>query len=189
MVYELQEAQFPVHAPRPAYGPVRASDGDLLIAPVTARNFTALCEVTGQSELADDPRFNNIPARGANWGAMMQLLEKWTERHTVSECIAALDRAGVPCAEYRDPGAALTDPHLMQRGAFATIADGAGEFFGVNAPWKMTAAPTSMQREIPAVGAHRDEVLARTLALSPEAIAGLVRAGVFGEVKEQAGAV
>src|ERR1700748_2259910 len=67
MVYELQEAQFPVHAPRPAYGPVRAKDGDLLIAPVTARNFTALCEVTGQGELKDDPRFNNVPSRGANW--------------------------------------------------------------------------------------------------------------------------
>src|ERR1700761_1221721 len=82
MVYELQEAQFPVHAPRPAYGPVQAKDGDLLIAPVTARNFTALCEVTGQRELAEDPRFNNVPARGANWTAMMQVVEKWTERRT-----------------------------------------------------------------------------------------------------------
>jgi crotonobetainyl-CoA:carnitine CoA-transferase CaiB-like acyl-CoA transferase len=184
MVYELQEAQFPVHVPRPAYGPVRAKDGDLLIAPVTSRNFTALCEVTGQSELANDPRFNNVPARGANWGAMMQLVEKWTERHTLSECVAALDRAGVPCAEYRDPGAALTDPHLTQRGAFATIVDGAGEFFGVNAPWKMTGAQTSMQREIPAIGAHRNEVLSRALRLSPEAISSLATAGAFGKANE-----
>ena len=41
--------------------------------------------------------------------------------------MAALEAAGVPCARYRDPGAALTDPHLLARGAFATIADGAGE--------------------------------------------------------------
>ena len=184
MVYELQEAQFPVHVPRPAYGPVRAKDGDLLIAPVTSRNFTALCEVTGQSELANDPRFNNVPARGANWGVMMQLVEKWTERRTVSECIAELDRAGVPCAEYRDPGAALTDPHLSQRGAFATIADGAGEFFGVNAPWKLTGAQTAMRREIPAIGAHRDEVLSRALSLSAEAIASLAAAGAFGKANE-----
>lgn len=185
MVYELQEAQFPVDAPRPAYGPVRAKDGDLLVAPVTSRNFTALCEVTGQSELADDPRFNNVVARGANWADMMKLVEKWTECHTLSECIAALDRAGVPCAEYRDPGAALTDPHLIQRGAFATIADGAGEFFGVNAPWKMTEAQTGMRREVPAIGAHREEVLSRVLALSPDAIAGLARAGAFGDTKER----
>ena len=181
LVYELQEAQFPIRAPRPTYGPVRASDGDLLIAPVTARNFTALCEVTGQAELASDPRFNALPARGANWTAMMQVVEQWTGRHTVDECMAALDAAGVPCARYRDPGAALTDPHLLARGAFSTVADGAGEFAGVNAPWKMSGAQTPIGREIPAVGAHRDEVLSRALGASAAAIADLAAAGVFGK--------
>jgi crotonobetainyl-CoA:carnitine CoA-transferase CaiB-like acyl-CoA transferase len=183
LVYELQEAQFPIRAPRPTYGPVRARDGDLLIAPVTARNFEALCQVTGQEELAGDPRFNALPARGANWTAMMQVVERWTGRHTIDECMAALEAAGVPCARYRDPGATLTDAHLLDRGAFATIADGAGEFLGVNAPWKMSGAETSINREIPAVGAHRDEVLSRTLGLSPEAIAALVGLGAFGKPK------
>ena len=44
LVYELQEAQFPVATPRPAYGPVRTRDGDVLIAPITQRNFEALCD-------------------------------------------------------------------------------------------------------------------------------------------------
>jgi CoA:oxalate CoA-transferase len=183
LVYELQEAQFPVQAPRAAYGPVRARDGDILIAPITPRNFTGLCEVTGQNELANDPRFETLQARAANWNAMMQVVEKWTERHTVGECISALDRAGVPCSEYRDPGAALSDPHLQQRGAFATIADGAGKFLGVNAPWKMSGADTAMQREVPGVGAHRDEVLSRVLGLSSEEIAGLAVAGAFGKAR------
>lgn len=181
LVYELQEAQFPIHASRPTYGPVRTMDGDILIAPVTPRNFAALCEVTGQAELKDDPRFNTVPARGANWTAMMQVIEQWTQRHTVRECIAALDSAGVPSAVYRDPGAALTDPHLLQRGAFATIADAAGEFVGVNAPWKMSGAHTAMKREIPGVGAHRDEVLSQALGMSAEAIARLAGAGAFGK--------
>ncbi|QPF87264.1 CoA transferase [Bradyrhizobium genosp. L] len=180
LVYELQEAQFPIRAPRPTYGPVRTRDGDILIAPVTPRNFSALCEVTGQAELTSDPRFATIPARGANWTAMMQVIEKWTERHTVRECIDALDRAGVPCAEYRTPGAALSDPHLVQRGAFAKVTDGAGEFVGVNAPWKMSAADTTIGNEVPAIGAQRDEVLTRVLGLSGEAIARLAETGAFG---------
>ena len=183
LVYEMQEAQFPIHASRPTYGPVRTRDGDILIAPVTVRNFAALCEVTGQAELRTDPRFATVPARGANWTAMMQVIEQWTQRHTVRECIVALEKAGVPCAEYRDPGAALTDPHLLQRGAFATIADKAGEFKGVNAPWKMSGADTAMKREIPGVGAHRDEVLSKTLGLSAEAINGLAAAGAFGKAR------
>jgi CoA:oxalate CoA-transferase len=183
LVYELQEAQFPVHASRPTYGPVRTLDGDILIAPITARNFAALCELTGQAELVDDARFISVPARGANWTAMMQVIEQWTQRHTVSECIAALDKAGVPSAVYRDPGAALTDPHLLQRGAFATVADAAGEFVGVNAPWKMSGADTAMKRDIPGVGAHRDEVLSGDLGLSAEAIAGLADGGAFGKAQ------
>ena len=181
LVYELQEAQFPIHSPRPTYGPVRTLDGDILIAPITPRNFAALCEVTGQPELRDDPRFKTVPARGANWTAMMQVIEQWTARHTVEQCMSALEKAGVPSAVYRDPGAALSDPHLLQRGSFATIADQAGEFTGVNAPWKMSGADTAMKRDIPGVGAHRDEVLSQALGLSSEAIAGLAKAGAFGQ--------
>jgi CoA:oxalate CoA-transferase len=183
LVYELQEAQFPIRAPRPTYGPVRTKDGDILIAPVTARNFAALCEVTGQSELASDPRFNALPARGANWTSMMQVVEKWTEQRTADECLAALDAAGVPCARYRDPGAALADPHLLARGSFSTVSDGAGEFMGVNAPWKMSDAQTSIHPKIPEVGADRDDVLSRALGLSADAIAGLAESGVFGTIK------
>jgi CoA:oxalate CoA-transferase len=183
LVYELQEAQFPIHSPRPTYGPVRTLDGDILIAPITPRNFAALCEVTGQPELRDDPRFKTIPARGTNWTAMMQVIEEWTMRHTVEQCMSALEKAGVPSAVYRDPGAALTDPHLLQRGSFATIADKAGEFTGVNAPWKMSGADTAMKRNIPGVGAHRDDVLAQTLGMSTERIAALAKAGAFGKAR------
>jgi CoA:oxalate CoA-transferase len=184
LVYELQEAQFPVDTPRPAYGPVRARDGDVLIAPITPRNFTSLCDVTGQGELANDPRFRTLPARAANWNAMMLVVQTWTEQHTVAECIAAFDLAGVPCAEYRDAGAALSDPHLLQRGTFAKIADGAGEFVGVNPPWQMSGAQASMQRDVPRVGAHRDEVLS-LLGLQPDAIARLGAAGAFGRPGDQ----
>ena len=181
LVYELQEAQFPIHSPRPTYGPVRTLDGDILIAPITPRNFAALCEVTGQPELRDDPRFKTIPARGANWTAMMQVIEGWTQRHTIEQCMSALEKAGVPSAVYREPGAALTDPHLLQRGSFATIADRAGEFTGVNAPWKMSGANTAMKRDIPGVGAQRDDVLSQALGMSTEAIATLAKAGAFGK--------
>jgi crotonobetainyl-CoA:carnitine CoA-transferase CaiB-like acyl-CoA transferase len=124
-----------------------------------------------------------VPARGANWTAMMQVIEQWTQRHTVEQCMAALEKAGVPSAVYRDPGAALSDPHLLQRGAFASIADKAGEFTGVNAPWKMSGADTAMKREIPGIGAHRDDVLAGMLGLSADAIAGLEAAGAFGKAR------
>jgi CoA:oxalate CoA-transferase len=181
LVYELQEAQFSGPAARPTYGPVRTKDGDILIAPVSARNFAALCDLTSLPELSSDSRFTSVPARGANWSAMMQVVERWTMQRTVDECLVALDRAGVPCARFRDPAAMLDDPHLSARGVFAPIKDAAGEFRGVNAPWRMSDAETGIGRDIPGIGEHRDAILARVLGLSAVDVGQAVAAGAFGK--------
>jgi CoA:oxalate CoA-transferase len=159
LVYELQEAQFPVATPRPTYGPVAASDGDLLVVPITPRNFTALCEVTELPELRTDARFATLPARNANWKAMMELVERWTRERTVAQCLAAFEAAGVPCARYGEPGDALQDPHLRQRGLFQQVHDLAGGFQGVNPPWKMTGTAACLRAAVPGVGEHGEQVL------------------------------
>jgi len=181
LVYELQEAQFSAPVARPTYGPVRAKDGDVLIAPVSARNFAALRDLTGLPELASDPRFTSVEARGANWSAMMQVVEKWTSKRTVDECMAALDRAGIPSARFRDPAQTLDDPNLAGRGVFAPVVDAAGEFRGVNAPWRMSDAPIAIGRDIPSIGEHRNEILARVLGMSASEVWQAAAAGAFGK--------
>jgi CoA:oxalate CoA-transferase len=116
----------------------------------------------------------------------MQVIEKWTVQHTMEECLAKLDRAGVPSARFRDPGEALDDPDLASRGTFAPIADAAGEFEGVNAPWRMSGARSAIGREIPSIGSHRDDVLERLLGLSADEIAKAAASGAFGKVARAA---
>jgi CoA:oxalate CoA-transferase len=159
LVYELQEAQFPVSTARPTYGPVAARDGDVLIVPITPRNFAALCEVTGMAELRSDPRFGSLPARNANWHDMMRIVERWTRERSVAECMAALEGAGVPCSHYADPSETLDDPHLLQRGVFEHVPDAGGGFTGVNAPWKMTGTSSRLRAAPPLVGEHREQIL------------------------------
>ena len=180
LVYELQEAQFPVPTPRPTYGPVRAADGDVLVVPITARNFAALCEVTDLPALREDPRFATLASRSANWAAMMGVVERWTEARSVADCVGALEAAGVPCSAYGEPGDALGDPHLAERGLFARIHDAAGGFTGVNPPWRMSAARAELRSRIPPIGADRDAVLADWIAATPAEVAGWRDAGVFG---------
>jgi crotonobetainyl-CoA:carnitine CoA-transferase CaiB-like acyl-CoA transferase len=159
LVYELQESQFPVSTPRPTYGPVAAQDGDLLVVPITPRNFAALCEVTGLPELRSDPRFSSLPGRNANWQAMMKIVERWTRERPVRDCLAAFEAAGVPCARYADPADALQDPHLRERGVFHPVPDPAGGFEGVNPPWKMTGSLSHLRGAPPGVGEHAAAVL------------------------------
>ena len=183
LIYELQEAQFPVTAPRPVYGPVRAADGDVLITPITPRNFDSLCEVTGLKALRDDKRFATVPLRGANWPAMMGVVEQWTQSRTVAACIAALDAAGVPCAHYGEPGDQLKNPHLIERGLFTRITDGAGSFVGVNPPWQMSGARSELRGTVPGIGQDTAAILHGLLGLSAEEQASLEAAGAFGSGK------
>jgi len=180
LIYELHEAQFPVTTRRPTYGPLRAADGDVLVAPLTSRNFKALREVTGLAALSDDPRFASAPSRSANWHAMMDVVETWTRGRSVADCIAALEASGVPCAAYADPCDALTDPHLVARGLFSRVQDAAGAFVGVNPPWRMSGARAGLGASVPAIGADGDAVLDAWLGLEAAEVARLRDAGVFG---------
>ncbi len=159
LIYELQEAQFPVTSARPTYGPVAAADGDVLIVPITERNFAALAEVTALAELRSDPRFASVPSRGAHWTEMMRVVERWTRPRTVAAVLAALEGAGVPCAHYAEPGDNLADAQALSRGLFAPVHDAAGAFTGVNAPWLMSEGASAIGARVPAVGEHNAEVL------------------------------
>jgi crotonobetainyl-CoA:carnitine CoA-transferase CaiB-like acyl-CoA transferase len=183
LVYELQEAQFPVASPRPVYAPVKAQDGDLLIAPITERNFSALCEATGLAVLRSDERFATLPSRNRNWQAMMDVVEGWTRERSVAECVGVLDQAGVPCSAYADPGDTLTDPHLIQRGLFQRVSDGAGQFTGINPPWRMSATRAELGNYVPAVGEHTQDILDNILRMPPAEQARLRAAGAFGVKK------
>jgi CoA:oxalate CoA-transferase len=180
LVYELQAAQFPVQSPRPTYGPVRALDGELLVTPITARNHAALCEVTGQPALRDDPRFATLPLRNANWAAMMEVIEAWSRERPIAECLQVLDAAGVPCAAYREPADSLGNSQLHDRGLFSPLQDAAGAYVGVNAPWQMSGTGSRLGNRVPGVGEHTSAVLEEVLALQPPEIEGLRASGAFG---------
>ena len=159
LIYELQEAQFPVAGTRATYGPVSAADGDVLIVPLSERNYAAMAEVTGLPGLRDDPRFASVPSRGAHWTEMMRIVETWTRPRSVAEVLAAMEGAGVPCARYADPGDTLADPQAAVRGVFQPVDDAAGSFTGVNPPWLMSGGASAIGARVPQLGEHNAEVL------------------------------
>lgn len=158
LVYELQEAQFPVPDARATYGPVAARDGDVLVVPITQRNFDALVQLTQLNELRGDPRFATVATRSAHWAEMMQLLQRWTAERSVAEVITAMEAAGVPCAHYAEPAEMLTNTQAMARGLFAPVQDQAGTFAGVNAPWQLSSGASAIGMRVPGVGEHGEAV-------------------------------
>jgi crotonobetainyl-CoA:carnitine CoA-transferase CaiB-like acyl-CoA transferase len=181
LAYEVQEAQFAVDVARPTYGPVGASDGIIMILPITQRNFVSLSKAIGRPDLVDDIRFATMPARNRNWDKLMQEAELWTSAHTVQECLAQLNAAGVPCTVYADPADTLRDPHLVERGTFQEVSDAAGTFLAAKLPFKMSEASTDLQQTVPEIGNDTDAVLKEILGWDTQKIRQLRETGVFGK--------
>ena len=87
--------------------------------------------------------------------------------------MAALDAAGVPAARYNTPADALANPHLLQRGLFTQVADGAGAFTGVNPPYRLSASKADLRSPVPQKGEHTRAVLCGLLGLDEKQLQSL----------------
>ncbi len=78
------------------------ADGDLVLAVGNDRQFSALCEVLGAPELADDPRFQTNGDRVAHRGALGDALRSRLAVRPASDWARELTEARVPAGVVND---------------------------------------------------------------------------------------
>lgn len=177
LVFETQEAQFPGDTRRPLYTPLKTTDGFIMVAPTSPRNFEQLTEAVGHPEWQQDPRFRTNADRNANWAMLLSLTEQWTLGRSAEEAETILSDHGVPCARYRDMADVLEDPQLAARGAFAEVSDDAGSFKVPNPPFRMSGSRVEARNRIAKLGEDGPTLLKRELGLTDEAVEALRAAG------------
>ena len=179
LVYEFQDAQFPPKHPRHLYQPLKASDGFVMVAPMTQANFESLSDAAGHSEWKTDPRFASIAARNRNWDEFMRIVEGWASERTAEDCERVLLPAGVPCSRYKTAREMMQDPYFASRGLFAQIEDAAGPYLVTNPAFQMSGSRAEVRGSVPRLGEHADEVLGELLRYPPEQIEALRVKGVI----------
>jgi len=179
LIFEFQEAQFPIARTARGFPPTRTRDGWVMIAFVKPNNFEAAARAIGHPEWIDDPRFSTIAARLRHWDELMAMVGEWAANHTSEQCEAILDAAGVPCSRYYTVREALALPHLTQRGSFETIDDGSGPMRVPNPAFRMNASAARARGRVSALGADAEDVLSAVLDYSPGRIAELRERGVI----------
>ena len=168
---EVQGAQFPIKPPqRPMFGPMETADGYVMVAIASEKTFQNLVTVAGRPEFVLDPRFAAYSDRRDHWGDLMEGVETWSRTLTSQQCLAALNRAGVPCSAYRSVAEAMADPQIAHRNAMASVQDDAGTFNVFNLPFRMSGAEVSPGPRVANVGEHTAEVL-KEIGLSDAEIA------------------
>ena len=123
LVAECQEWQAPSDTESRVYPPLESSNGFIVIAPTSQKNFEALVKVVGHEEWLADPRFTSTVTREKHWAELMSLIEQWTRVHTHPSLSA---RTRPPCAAPR-PRWASTPRSACARPASAPKKSRAGK--------------------------------------------------------------
>ncbi len=156
--YEFQEAQFPARKRRPVFKPMRTTDGYIMVALVSPRNFSVLFDLLGHKEWDSDPRFATAVGRAEHWDELMVYIEQWTALRSSEECGRVLFDAGIPVTKYKTVREAMQDPQLAARGSISTVRDSVGTFLVPNLPFKLSNALTNPGLAVAKIGEHSKEV-------------------------------
>jgi len=127
---EIQLAQFPDRAARTAGISGRSRQrtaGSICRSPASAPSRTSRPRSDGATGLRIRA-LRNYPDRRANWGQLIDELERWSRELPSAEVQAVFDKQGVPSSPYRTVKEAMDDPQLAHRGSFAEIQDKGGTF-------------------------------------------------------------
>jgi len=172
---EIQAAQFVVTPPgRPVFGPIATKDGYVNLSIASERTFQNLAAASGHPRWLTDPRFAEYANRRANWGELIDELERWSKELSTSEVQAIFDRHGVPSSPYRTVREAMADPQIAHRRSFAEVRDTGGTFLALNPPFHMSAATAAARPFVAALGEHTGELLAE-IGYTATEIAALVK--------------
>jgi crotonobetainyl-CoA:carnitine CoA-transferase CaiB-like acyl-CoA transferase len=152
-------------SPWSIYDVFTLADGQLFIAAVSDKQWQQLCQVLERPDLLDDPALQTNAERVAIRPALLARLGEILQQHRVEDLAAKLEAAGLPYAPITRPDQLRDDPHLKAGGGLVPMQteDGSiGE--AVLLPMSLGGRRLGVQRPLPRIGEHTEEVLARLRA-------------------------
>jgi crotonobetainyl-CoA:carnitine CoA-transferase CaiB-like acyl-CoA transferase len=160
------------------------SEGDaeqwIAIAIGTDQEWRALCQVMGDSSLADDPRFRTAALRKRHEDELDTIVTRWTSQRDRWEATELLQRAGVAAIPTLSNKDLAFDPHLRERGFLVELDHPeVGRRVHAGVPWTMSVTPCKVRKPAPLLGADTEDVLMTLLGYSLDQIRELRDAGVL----------
>jgi crotonobetainyl-CoA:carnitine CoA-transferase CaiB-like acyl-CoA transferase len=136
------------------YGDFHTADRPLIIAAGNDRQFRALCERLGLTELTDDPRFASNAQRVAHREELTERLERVLGGRTADEWFAELTGVGVPCGPLNDVGQGIA---LAASLGLCPIVYVEGSAQIAN-PLRLSVTPVDYRRRPPPLGMDDEEI-------------------------------
>jgi formyl-CoA transferase len=161
------------------YQAVRASDGYFVMGATNQKLWRLLCDVLDRTELFEDARFVDIPARLANREELIEELERSFAARTAEEWVSLLLDAGIPAGRMNTYPEAFESEHGRHRQMRIEVPHPIeGTVPNIGFPVKLMGTPQRARRHAPLLGEHTEDVLAE-FGLSADEIEALRSRGAF----------
>ena len=161
--------------------PCQGDDKWVTIAVTDEEQWHRLCNVMGQPELVDDPRFAHYLDRYQNSVDLDAIISEWTVARDQYEVFALLSPEGIATGPVLGGVGVLTDPHLVARGFFETNTHpSAGTYLIRTRPMHFSKTDGEIRLPAPLLGEHNEFILCGLLGLSKEDLVKLEGLGVIG---------
>ena len=142
-------------------GVFKTSDGYINIAATGQKMWTSICELIGEPQMANDPKYNSGAARLKNRDELNGILESHTVKRTSAEWVEALNKAGVPCGPIYSVDQAFDDAQVKHLGIARGVRNQEQKMIHlVGQPVSLSRTPSDIVAATPLLGEHTDEVLA-----------------------------
>ena len=141
------------------YGPIRASDGFVVIMPFTQIQFEKLLKCIEREELINDIRFAEPKRRLENYNKLMEIVEEWTKNRTSLSVDAQMKKLKIPSTRYARLEQITTDPQIEYRKFLIQAQDQSEQYQVCGNPSKFSETETCINRLVPGVGEHNSEIL------------------------------
>jgi crotonobetainyl-CoA:carnitine CoA-transferase CaiB-like acyl-CoA transferase len=163
----------PVGSGHTSIHPIRAfktKTFDIVIDFNTQSIFIEFCNVIGNPEMAQNPKFNSRENRLKNKEELYDFLEKTFLTKTGEEWLELLDKK-VPIGPINRIDKALADPQILSRNMVPEVDYGKGKKLKIlGNPIKMSEIEEEVFRRPPRLGEHTEQVLTELLHYSLEEV-------------------
>lgn len=161
------------------YGVFEAKDGHVVIAAQVDDAWKRFAPLAGGPAFAADTRFHSAPGRNAHRLEILPVAKAWVARHTVAECLAALDAIDVPAAKVQRIDEVLADPQILARGmVIEQTHPVVGKVKLPNVPFHFSDCDVTCTVPAPLLGQHNREIAAE-LGFAPAEIDAMVADGAL----------
>jgi len=170
-------SRHPLSAPFDSY---QCGDGLVIIAIANDTLFARLCELMGQPELRNDPRFDSDPNRSEHAQALKAIIERFLADYTVEEAMEMMLKLSLPCAPIQDVRQACEDPSILKREMLVEIDQPeAGKLVITGNPVKLSETPVDPKHPAPLLGQDTKDVLRDLFGYTEEQISQWEKENLF----------